>query len=312
MTIFSSGYDGTVDEVQWAQLVPAVGAAQYGVVGAGDWKVTSHPVLDKAVLVAAGSGWGPGVFDTSDAPATVQCDALTSGTRWDLITAKRDWQPTAGATVFSKVTGGAVKTLPARFTDPGEQDEQPLALVQWTAGQTQPTAIVDLRCWAGNGGMFAKEDLVRSYLDRLGASINIAGLLWSYQVGANDTPGWILAGPTTYAPLPVNGYSLTGAIKTEPAGAGRRVTVDINVKRTGPAGQIPDSAFASFGAVIPAAARGDSVNTKYVPVSISGGTTNAHATAALDTDTGVLSIRGLADFTFTKDALFTLNLAYYI
>lgn len=207
MTIISSGYDGTVDEVQWAKMAVAFGAGQYGVVGPADWQVTAHPSTDKAVLVAPGTGWGPGVLDVSDAPVAVQCAALTSGTRWDLITAKRDWQPPGGVTTFSKVTGGAVKVLPARINSPGEQDEQPLALVQWTAGQTQPTAIVDLRCWAGNGGMFAKDDLARSYLDRIGSSVNIGGKVWAYQIGANDTPGWALVTDNT---ITQEGFVLLG------------------------------------------------------------------------------------------------------
>ncbi len=192
MTIASIGYDGTVDEVQAAKLFPATGAGQYGVVSEDAWEVTAHPSTDKAVLVGPGDGWGPGVYDSSDASATVQCAALASGTRWDLITAKRDWQQTpGGTTTFSNVTGGAVLALPARLNSPGEQDEQPLALVQWKGGQTQPEAIIDLRCWAGNGGLFAKHTEALNYLERIGARVKIAGETWSYELLANDIPGWV-------------------------------------------------------------------------------------------------------------------------
>lgn len=234
MTIFSIGYDGTVDEVQAALLFPAVGAAQYGVAGAGSWRVTAHPSTDKAVNVAPGDGWGPGVYDSSDAVATVQCEPLASGTRWDLITAKRDWQPPNGLTTFSKVTGGAVKSLPARLTSPGEQDEQPLALVQWEAGQTQPKTIVDLRCWAGNGGLLAKDDLVRSYLTRIGTEVDIAGTRWSYRLGVNDVPGWIKTGELGKVPLFGVGSSLIGG--TPPADAQFLVQTGTVVRTTDQSG----------------------------------------------------------------------------
>jgi len=314
MAIVSAGYDGTVDEVQFAKMIPSVGSSQYGVAAAGDWKVSAHPSTAQAVNVAAGSGWGRGVFDASSSVVTVQCDPISSGTRWDLIVARRDWQPVNGSTVFAKVTGGSSKTIPTRLTNPGVQDEQPLALVQWTAGQTQPTSIVDLRCWAGNGGMVAKDALAKSYLNTVGAEVYIAGVVWRYALGTNDVASWVAASTsTTYAPLGVSGYSLTGTITVESVGSSSRVTVDINMKRTRETNDsIPSNVFQSFGAIIPSGARGNSGETKYLPVSISGGYNNNHATVALDTDTGVLSIRSLQTFSFTPLALFTLNATYYI
>lgn len=191
MAIISGGYDGTTDEIVWAKMSPSVGSSEYGVKGVMDWVVTPHPTLDKAVLVSAGSGWGQGVFDTSNATVTVQCAALSSGTRWDLIAADRNWQPVNGITTFVAVTGSATKAIPAgRATNPGVQDDQPLYLVQWTAGQTQPTAIVDLRCWAGNGGVIAADLLARGYLARPGAEVLIDGAKWHYQPVGNGVWDW--------------------------------------------------------------------------------------------------------------------------
>jgi hypothetical protein len=62
--------------------------------------------------------------------------------------------------------------------------------VQVTAGQTQPTAIVDLRCWASNGGMVAKDDLVKGYLNQIGTCVSINGTEWRYVPGANDVAQW--------------------------------------------------------------------------------------------------------------------------
>ena len=213
MAFTSIGYDGTVNERQWAQLVPSVGSSTYGVKGAGDLKVSAVPGQPLMVQVAAGTGWGHGVMDTEVANTTIACDAIASGTRWDLISLRRDWQPLAGGpTAVAKVTGTSEKIIPgSRQASPGVIDDQPLALVQWTAGQTQPTAIVDLRCWAGNGGMFATDDLVRTYLNSVGTQVTIGGVLWSYQVGANDTAGWVKASELGKIPLYAFGNALNGA-----------------------------------------------------------------------------------------------------
>jgi hypothetical protein len=197
MAVVSIGYDGTVDEAQWAKLVPSAGSAEYGVKGAGDWKVTAHPSTPQAVNIAIGTGWGQGVMDTTDAVITVTCDAIGSDpsvTRWDLIMMHRDWTPPGGATTGSKITGTSTKQIPPRANTPGVTDDQPLALVQWQGGQTQPIAIVDLRAWAGNGGMVAKDDLARTYLARVGATVAIGSAVWQYRLGDNDVPTWFQSG----------------------------------------------------------------------------------------------------------------------
>ena len=192
MAFTSIGYDGTVNERQWAELIPFVGAATYGVKGAGDLKVTAVPGQPLMVSVASGTGWGHGVMDTETSNTTIACDPIGSGSRWDLIALRRDWQPLAGGpTAVAKVTGTSEKVIPgSRQQQPGVVDDQPLALVQWTFGQTQPTQIIDLRCWAGNGGMVAVNDLVRSYLSAAGTRLYVDGIDWLRVVGANDLLQW--------------------------------------------------------------------------------------------------------------------------
>lgn len=196
VTFISHGYDTTTGnpytEIAWADAHPRIGSGTYGVRSGGDWKVTAVAGQDRTVSIAAGFGWGSGVIDQTVANDTIQLDTISSGSRWDLIVARRDWTPTAGETVFMKINGGSVKAIPGgRLETPGGIDDQPLALVQVTAGQTQPTAIVDLRCWAVNGGMVAKDDLVKSYLNDLGTELYINGVQWRYIPGANDVPEWI-------------------------------------------------------------------------------------------------------------------------
>lgn len=196
MAFTSIGYDGTVNERQWAELVPNAGSCEYGIKGAGDLKVSAVPGQPLMLSVSAGTGWGHGVIDTSTTNTTITCDTISSGTRWDLIALRRNWQPLAGGpSSIVKVTGATTKVIPAaRKNEPGVEDDQPLALVQWTAGQTQPTAIIDLRVWAGNGGAVAKDDLALSYLGRLGAMVTIGSVQWQNVLKDNDVPGWVNVG----------------------------------------------------------------------------------------------------------------------
>lgn len=196
MAFTSIGYDGTVNERQWAELVPNAGSCEYGIKGAGDLKVSAVPGQPLMLSVSAGTGWGHGVIDTSTTNTTITCDTISSGTRWDLIALRRNWQPLAGGpSSIVKVTGATTKVIPAaRKNEPGVEDDQPLALVQWTAGQTQPTAIIDLRVWAGNGGAVAKDDLALSYLGKIGAMVTIGNVQWQNVLKDNDMPGWVNVG----------------------------------------------------------------------------------------------------------------------
>jgi hypothetical protein len=196
VTFISHGYDTTTGnpytEIAWADAHPAIGSGTYGVRSGNDWKVTAVAGQDRTVSIAEGFGWGAGVIDLTVENETIQLDTISSGSRWDLIAARRDWTPTAGETKFMKINGGSTRAIPGgRLMTPGGIDDQPLALVQVTAGQTQPTAIVDLRCWATNGGMVAKDDLAKNYLNKLGTEVFINGVEWRYIPGDNDVPTWI-------------------------------------------------------------------------------------------------------------------------
>jgi hypothetical protein len=190
MAITSIGYDGSINEAQWAKMIPLVGSSNYGVAGAGDFKVTPHATMDRGVNIATGSAWGYGVYDTSDATISLQGNTVGSGTRWDLVVIRRNWSGTGGSTTVMIVQGTASKVLPSRNTTPGTLDDQPIALVQFTAGQSAPTAIVDLRCWSRNGGLVAKDDLALTYLKEPGASIMINGTQWNCELDANGNPSW--------------------------------------------------------------------------------------------------------------------------
>jgi hypothetical protein len=147
MAITSNGYDGTVDEVQWAKLASSLGTRD-GVGGEGDLLVTAVAGLDRTVAIAAGTAYGHGILDTNSASFNVQLTTLGSGTRWDTIVVRRDWQPPTGISTLTYVTGTATQAIAAAVNNnPGVISDQVLALVQITAGVQAPTAVVDLRTW---------------------------------------------------------------------------------------------------------------------------------------------------------------------
>lgn len=215
MAITSVGYDGIVNEIQWAEMIKKVGCAEYGVVGVGDLKVTPLPGVDRAVSIAAGKAWGHGVYDTNDASATVVLDTVASGFRWDLIVIRRNWTGAGGVSTITKVNGTAAMELPAgRTKGPGVIDEQPLALVQITAGQSTPTAFIDLRVWAGNGGMVMWHSLALGYIDTIGTHVFDSGNGKKHQriIGHDGIPLWTVGTEDGYIPLAGYGHSLTGGI----------------------------------------------------------------------------------------------------
>jgi hypothetical protein len=203
----SNGYDTTstnpYTETAWANAFPSIGLASYGVRSPLDWKVTAVAGQDRTVSIASGRGFGHGVTDLTYANETIQLDTISAGSRWDLIAVRRDWNPTAGVTKFVKVNGGATAVVPGgRLAEAGNIDDQPIALVQVTAGQTQPTAIIDLRTWVGDGGgLIAEHDLVRTFLNATGTRIRVDGVDWTRAVGDNDTPVWVKTGETGKVPL---------------------------------------------------------------------------------------------------------------
>ena len=213
MALTSVFYDGVVTETDRA--INLAGSPQYGVYGVDDFKVTAHPTIPYAVLTKAGRAHGHGVTDTAAIDQVVQCDTLASGTRWDLIVVRRNWQPALGGpSTLEAIPAGAVAEIPAaRKVGPGVEDDQPIALVKWTGGLSAPQQIIDLRVWASNGSLYATDDLVRGYLTGIGTRVNINGVDWSYLIGANDLLGWVRgASIQNVSFIPETGYTFTGQL----------------------------------------------------------------------------------------------------
>lgn len=228
MAIASIGYDTTtekrVTEIDWAKALPRIGGSFYGVDGANDWKVSAVAGQDRTVSINVGSGWGHGVHDTlpaADGNFTLQLDSILSGSRWDLVACRRAWQATGGGpTAFVKVGGSSTKEIPAgRINNPGVQDDQPLALVQVTAGSSQPTGLIDLRCWASNGGLLVADKLALDYLAFPGARAMLGEIEYRYLPDVLGDYEWRARYPSQGGPVVVpisNGADLGSAQVTFP------------------------------------------------------------------------------------------------
>lgn len=145
MTITCAGYDGTVDESQWAQMAQAMGGVPT-VLGATDLEVTAVPSSAWTVSVAPGTCWAHGVSLTSDSPAILSCDAPI-GTRYDYVVATRDWFSNSGR--IEIVKGGSALAPEAVLKNrPGAKHHQLLAALKLSAGAPTTTPeVLDKRCW---------------------------------------------------------------------------------------------------------------------------------------------------------------------
>jgi hypothetical protein len=163
----------------------------------------------RTVAIAIGSGSGGGVSDTSDTIVNIPLPNVTSGVKWFLIGALRTWQVT-NATAFAYIEGTADRALPARPNVAGDEDFQPLALVEITAGQTVPTNVVDLRVIGANSGTRVADDvLVLTYLDSVGTQIRIDGTDYHRTVTEAGVATW------TINQSPVEVFTSTAATKSQ-------------------------------------------------------------------------------------------------
>lgn len=186
--ITSVGYAGSITDDNWRRMATATVGSLYGVDDYASWRVTAGPG-DRQIKIAPGGAFGLGVRDVSDADITLTGAPVPSGERWDLVVAHRDWN--TELTTPKIISGSSVKALPARDTGFGTTNDQPIALVRFAAGQTVVQQIIDLRCIPGDGGIVAFDDLARSYLDRVGTSLRIGGIVWDRIINSLDAPTWI-------------------------------------------------------------------------------------------------------------------------
>lgn len=144
MPITSVGYDGSINETQWAIMAPRL-SMPYWVGDVDTLKMTIVKDKDRTVELSPGPFGGQGVMDTMDAPEQVTFPALAKGNRYDLIVARRNWQGDGGKTTLEVIPGGSSKKIPEFSRSPGILDDQLIGLVHIQAGRTTPVSITDLR-----------------------------------------------------------------------------------------------------------------------------------------------------------------------
>ena len=243
-TVVSAGYGGEIDEVTWAKISPHLGA-EYGVIGEGDWRVTSDTSGTYRVKVAPGTAFGMGVFDTLGIEVTHTFDTIASGTRWDVLYVRRTWSGAGGTTTLFSAPATAGGELPGtRQHNPGVLDEQPIALVQLTFGQTAPTQVVDLRLWQANGGATAVSEKVLQYLSIPGTEVRIGSDHWNRQVNGSGVAYWTRT-PTAALPLLAVGGTAAGG--SPPAGADFKMQIGHGVYQSDNLGYIRVTLPTAFG-----------------------------------------------------------------
>ena len=189
----SSYYDGVVTESDRA--AGRAGAPDFTVYGADDLRLSAHPTIPFALVVKKGkaSAFGVTTFveSSTGADLVVQCDSQTSGTRWDIVTLRYDWRPDLGGPTDIRAMNAGGKQIPTNLEKtPGRLVDQPVWLVRWTGSSSTPAEYVDLRCFAGNGGMMANDTLALGYLAKPGACVKIGPALWRYEPQGNSVWGW--------------------------------------------------------------------------------------------------------------------------
>lgn len=218
MAITSVGFDGTINEVQWAALSWYLGA-DYAVFGLTNFRVTAVTGQDRTVSISTGTAYGHGVLSTNDAPISLQLPVIASGTRWDLVALRRNWSTNTASVV--SVQGTSTQTVPSgRNANPGVLDDQPLALVQVTAGQTLPTAVLDLRVFPSK--VYHAKSLLAFPSPRLGTEVNVndsgvgGGMIRYSRQQFEDGPAWVarysLHSDTSTTPVNVANSSTTAVL----------------------------------------------------------------------------------------------------
>lgn len=218
MAVISFGYPGTIDPgVTWADAQLGLGS-RYWVRSFDSVRVTPKVGGSREVNISAGWFGGWGVTDYNDAVATVQLPTVASGTEWFLIVARRTWgvDAASSATTFAAISAGTTAAIPTRNTTHGEVDDQPLALVSLTAGQTLPAGTIDVRAIGiGPEDFIILSELALTYLAEPGVRARLGRTIYQYGMNAgNNGHAWIAdPGPLGAVDIP----SVTGASVLTPA-----------------------------------------------------------------------------------------------
>lgn len=182
MPITSVGYNGSINETQWAIMGPRL-SMPYWVADTDSLAMSVDPNADRTIKVAPGPFGGQGVMDTLDAEERVQFDPVPSNTRYDLLVARRDWRGEGGTTKLEVIRGGASKAIPNFTRSPGILDDQLIGLIELKAGQTKPASITDLRGFGLNSRVQILDALaLEGYKNHPGMEAQLGREVYALQV----------------------------------------------------------------------------------------------------------------------------------
>lgn len=182
--------------------------ARFTVAGPNDWKVSSLASIDRGIRVEVGTGSGDAVTDQTFEYETMSLPSPPIASAWYLIVRRRNWSGTGTSTLVA-IRGTGTKALPTRKDVAGTESDQPLALVLVTQKDTTVQQVVDLRCWASNGGVEVADKLALQYLASPGAAVKLGTSTWRYELQANNVWDWkeYVAADST-APLFRHGFKV--------------------------------------------------------------------------------------------------------
>jgi hypothetical protein len=157
MALTSIGYDGTVDELGFAQLMMLAGN-RYTVRDRAAFAAT-QVVGQRAVSLSAGMLYGTGVRTISDSAIRVDLPAPGANAgAWHLIALRRNWETnTQSIVALTDATFNTSATTPLTFpttypsgylNNPGTSDDLPLYWA-WVNSSNITVLLIDLRVVAG-------------------------------------------------------------------------------------------------------------------------------------------------------------------
>jgi len=179
MAITSIGYPTDIGKtnVDWASIQNTLGRL-YFTGGGNSLLVKPKSNGTRQVTIGVGRFGGCGIYDYNDTEATVALPTVSSGTKYFMVVARRNWNSGSVGTTFAVIDAGTNNaTLPERNADGGVAggsgiDDQPLALVPLTAGNTVPGTPIDLRARCQLGTIFdANSELVLQYMQSVGVQV---------------------------------------------------------------------------------------------------------------------------------------------
>lgn len=142
------GFDGTINEAQWAQMAGLLGNG-YVAAGNGDCLVTAVGGA-RSVSVAAGTLYGDGVVSVNSGAETVAMTTPVNG-QWYVIALRRTWATNtaalvaiAGATTSTTTPTAPPTSFPTLNTNTGVLTDQPIAWA-WCNSANTTVVVYDIR-----------------------------------------------------------------------------------------------------------------------------------------------------------------------